>query len=271
MNSSICNFMPDKTHNTNIRIINFVYETNFSELGQPFFHAVYRIHLITKGSGVVIINSKKHKLSCGSIFISHPGYMFEIEATDDFEYMYISFMGAGVDSLLDNLQISMSEPVYDNFEHMIDFWESSIKRISLSNSHLLAESVLLYTLSYINNDSTNPVAKNNSLKLFEDIVEYTDMHYRDADMCIKKVAEHFSYTEKYLSSVFKKHMNLGFNEYMHQMRLQYAIRLMENNINSISSIASLCGYNDPLYFSKVFKKHTGMSPSKYLKTFPDLK
>ena len=35
--------------------------------------------------------------------------------------------------------------------------------------------------------------------------------------------------------------------------------------DSISNIATLCGFSDPLYFSKVFKKHTGKSPSVYIK------
>ena len=45
-----------------------------------------------------------------------------------------------------------------------------------------------------------------------------------------------------------------------------AIFLLENTNYSINQIASVVGYDNPLYFSRLFKKHTGMSPREYKKS-----
>ena len=82
---------------------------------------------------------------------------------------------------------------------------------------------------------------------------------------LKKLAGLFSYTEKYISHLFKKKMNVGFNYYLNNLRLQYAHELIAQNVHSVSEIAILCGFSDPLYFSKVFKKRVGYTPTEYMK------
>ena len=81
----------------------------------------------------------------------------------------------------------------------------------------------------------------------------------------------FSYTEKYLSSLFKKNMNVGFNQYLNRLRIQYAIELIANNVKSVSRIAELSGYSDSLYFSKVFKKLVGVTPGQHIKDVSETK
>ena len=172
-------------------------------------------------------------------------------------------MGAGVNELFCELGITIFNPVYHNMEHLMEFWHNSIKRINENNITILTESVLLYTLSYINN-ATEYEHKNND-NIFEKIVDYIDNHYRDVDISLKKLSDIFSYTEKYLSHLFKKKMDISFKSYINKLRIQYAYKLIENNETSVSQIAFSCGYSDSLYFSKVFKKTHGISPTQYIK------
>lgn len=51
---------------------------------------------------------------------------------------------------------------------------------------------------------------------------------------------------------------------MKNLRINHAVFLMEQGITSVKNIAFLSGYKDPLYFSGVFKKTLGLSPSEYL-------
>jgi len=97
------------------------------------------------------------------------------------------------------------------------------------------------------------------------IVDYIDNHYRDKDISLNKIAGVFSYTEKYISHLFKKNMKIPFTGYINLLRMKYACELMDKNIYTITEIASLCGYRDSLYFSKVFKKNFEISPSEYIK------
>lgn len=268
MSNSICRFMPTKNGEGNIKTINFVLETDFKHLRQPFFRAIHVMNLITKGSGSLKLNGHTYELHKGDLFFAFPACPFEILGSDDFEYMYISFMGSYVTTLFEDLKIGLHTPVYRDFGHLEGFWRQSIKRVNQLNANLLTESVLLYTLSYINNTAENVKLKKKNENLFSQVVDYIDTHFTDPDMCLKKVADIFSYTEKYLSHFFKKNMEVGFNSYLTNLRMQYALELLENNEHSISKVAAQCGFTDALYFSKVFKQSMGCPPTEYLQRHP---
>ncbi len=263
MSTGICRFMPEKNFNADLKFIHFVYETNFHKFSQPFFYSIFRIHIVTKGNAVLKIHDKKYKLDVGTVFFAFPAGLYEITASEDFEYYYISFTGPEAQDFLNGFGINIFSPVYYGFEMIIDFWNNSIKRINKKNINVLTECVFLYTLSFIDNSKDKTPKYDN---LFEQIVDYIDNHYRDSDISLKKIADIFSYTEKYLSYLFKKNMNISFKSYINNLRIQYAYhKLVENNVTSIAEIALSCGYSDSHYFSKVFKKVGGISPTEYIK------
>lgn len=264
MNGSICKFMPEKEYSGNIKTVNFVYEADFKNLNQPFFRPVYLIHLITKGSGVLKTDTGKFELNAGCIFFAFPGCFYEIEADEDFQYMYISFTGECIPRIFERLGISYNKPVFYDFENITEFWLESIRRINPANANILPESVLLYTLSFISEGENKTLSVKNTDDLTNTIVEYVNLHYTDADISLKQIAGIFSYSQKYVSFLFKKITNVGFNDYINHLRIQHALSLIESSMTSITQISELCGYSDPLYFSKVFKKKLGISPTTYI-------
>ena len=97
------------------------------------------------------------------------------------------------------------------------------------------------------------------------ILNYVNENYRDPSLTLCKVADIFSYSEKYVSSLFKKHMEMGFNRYINSRRINYALRLIDKGEKSVKEISLSCGFCDALYFSKVFKKVTGTTPTEMIK------
>lgn len=75
----------------------------------------------------------------------------------------------------------------------------------------------------------------------------------------------FFYNPKYFSGLFKKNVGVGLSEYLRALRVRRARDLFSGGIRSVNEVSFLCGYGDPLYFSKVFKRETGKSPVAYLK------
>ncbi len=264
MNSSICKFMPNKDYSGNIKTVNFVYEADFKNLQQPFFRPVYLIHLVTKGNGVLEVDSGRFELSAGCVFFAFPGCFYRIEADDDFEYMYISFTGECIPAIFERLGINHQKPVFYEFDNVMEFWLESIRRINPTNANILPESVLLYTLSFISDGENQTLSPKNTENMTNTIVEYINVHYTDADISLKQIAGIFSYSQKYVSFLFKKITNVGFNDYVNHLRIQHALALIDNSMSSVTQISELCGYSDPLYFSKVFKKKLGISPTIYI-------
>ena len=78
---------------------------------------------------------------------------------------------------------------------------------------------------------------------------------------LSMVAEACNVTSSYLSRLFKEYLGTNFVDYINQFRLNKAIILLEGKKHSIKKVAYLVGYQDPNYFSRIFRRHMGISPS----------
>ncbi|MFF2483096.1 response regulator [Paenibacillus sp. NPDC058071] len=94
------------------------------------------------------------------------------------------------------------------------------------------------------------------------LLDYIDEHYADP-LTLTEVAKHFHFNPSYLSSYFSSHNKEGFIEYLQRVRTDKASKLLREGEATISEIGGRVGYSDHSYFCKVFKKHTGLSPSRY--------
>lgn len=95
--------------------------------------------------------------------------------------------------------------------------------------------------------------------------DYLDDNYTHP-VTYKNFPELFGYHEKYISFIFKEEFGLSPSKYMLKLRLTAAKNLMQHNPDILlKDVAEAVGYEDQLYFSRVFKNSTGMSPKAYLK------
>jgi two-component system response regulator YesN len=98
------------------------------------------------------------------------------------------------------------------------------------------------------------------------LLEYIDEHYAEP-LSLTEMARHFHFNPSYLSSYFSSHNNEGFVDYLHKVRTDKAAELLRQGEATISEISDQVGYSDHSYFTKVFKKLTGMSPSRYRRQY----
>lgn len=80
---------------------------------------------------------------------------------------------------------------------------------------------------------------------------------------IDQIAEHFYISKYHLCRIFKKTMQVTLVDYMNQVKLRNARKLLEITDTGIGEIAEQCGYHSVAYFSSIFKKSLGESPSAY--------
>ena len=265
MSESICRFIPAKDYTDDLKTVHFVYETEHNTLSQPFVRPIYYLFLLTDGEAILKMAGREHTVRVGDLFLGYPGCPYSLESEGDIRYMYISFFGSCAPKILERLGIRIHEPVFRGFDKVSEFWFSAISRFNSTNADFLSESVLLYTLSFMGSEAEPGELKQNGNTMFEMICQYVDNNYRDSALTLGSVAAIFSYTEKYLSSLFKKNMQLGFNQYVNRLRIAYALRLIEDGWDSVRDIAIASGFSDALYFSKVFKKKVGVTPSERIK------
>ena len=122
------------------------------------------------------------------------------------------------------------------------------------NIDLIAECVLMYTFSRLVKVE----------RTVEDVVyrmiRYAEDNFSDESLSLATLSADLGYNAKYLSHRFKEQTGEGFTTFLNNLRIKNALFLFDHGVNAVKNVARLCGFFDPLYFSKVFKEKTGMSP-----------
>ncbi len=173
-----------------------------------------------------------------------------------------------------NLHIRMSDPsfpyrtafrVADDSERHLQaafqqakfYYLADIKRCELVLS-ALGELISSYMVVFrSNSDFSEPVEQIRNLILH---------NYTRPDFALDEAMQQLPFHYDYLRKMFKKEVGSTPLEYMTQLRMKKAgvmLTALSSKDYSVAEIAHLCGYEDALYFSRVFKKSYGISPSAY--------
>lgn len=100
---------------------------------------------------------------------------------------------------------------------------------------------------------------------FMGLLDYVNKHYCE-NLYLKDLSNRFFINLSYCCELFKKATGMTFSQYTADLRIKKACALLQENALSITDICERVGYSEYFYFNKVFKKHTGNTPSKYRKT-----
>lgn len=110
----------------------------------------------------------------------------------------------------------------------------------------------------------NKCAERNIKKYSKNISKaliYISDNYRKP-ISVESVSQYIEKTPNYFSALFKKEIGMSFSEYINVLRIKRAKDLMENSDMLLSEISEYVGYTNYIYFTQVFKKIEGVSPSK---------
>lgn len=91
---------------------------------------------------------------------------------------------------------------------------------------------------------------------------FIEMHYRE-DISMQDAASALRYSDAYFCKLFKQCFKVNFSTYLNEFRVQKAQQLMTDARLNVKDISTACGYSDANYFTKVFKRITGKTPSEY--------
>ncbi|MGP1910531.1 response regulator transcription factor [Metabacillus sp. JX24] len=98
----------------------------------------------------------------------------------------------------------------------------------------------------------------------EDIVSYVDTYYME-DLSLEKLSNVFFLSREHISRKFKQETGMTLSKYMTDLRIKQAKAWLRETDKTIYSISTMLGYQDEIYFSKLFKKVVGMTPFEFRK------
>ncbi len=164
-----------------------------------------------------------------------------------------------------NVSPNIKKPVVALFEDCYRCFESGYtqKNILLCSQalrHLLA-------LLFFGNQSFSPGIPRRSHKSFDETIEYMRQHI-DGSLTLDDMSKHAGLSSTRFTTSFKK--NTGFSpvEYYIRLRIQTACRLFDTTALNVAEVAIQIGYDDPCYFSRIFKKVMNIPPSAYSRNSP---
>lgn len=254
-NLNICKF--NFNCSSDLLCKNFVYETSAVQ-ASPQRARLNGIHLVVEGTGTFVCGERRYDISSGTLFFVPEGERFSIVSQEDLKYFYIQFHGRRGEEYMLRLGICASSCVFTGCENLIPFWKDCSASANEGNIDFLCEAVLLYSLSKLRPD------RRKVSSLVGSMVALTQKLFSEPDLSIGVLAQELGYSDKYLSSVFKKQMGIPYTLYLQNIRMKHAVFLMEEGVVSVKNVALLSGFRDPLYFSRLFSKTEGISPKQYI-------
>lgn len=108
--------------------------------------------------------------------------------------------------------------------------------------------------------------KGNNDALMERVMKYMNEHLTDPDLNVEKLTEDVGISRAQLHRKLKEIAGVSAGEFIRNLRLEQAARLIEEGQINITQVAYSVGFSNQTHFSTVFKKHYGMSPSEYAET-----
>ncbi len=101
-------------------------------------------------------------------------------------------------------------------------------------------------------------------RVVEEAIRYIGANFGDKELNLQAIAEHAGVSPAYMSKMFREVMARPITQYLIEFRLEKAKEALASRADAkIAAVAEECGFNDYPYFSKVFKKHYGVSPLEY--------
>lgn len=231
------------------------------------WHNCWEIELVISGNGAQTLNGTRYELERGSVYILNPTDFHEIEC-NGLDVVNISFTDEQVPPEFINAFSGagggrLKKTDGEEFEQLSQIFEmlyyeqnSNLKFGDKSTEHLLglllARIMRVFDVSKIkSNDSKQ--------SLVGKAVSYINTHFRE-NPSLSDIASYLGVTPNYLSEEFHAVTGKKYKEYLNELRLSYAKKLLISSNLSVTEICFASGYSSLSNFLRVFKSHYGVSP-----------
>lgn len=109
----------------------------------------------------------------------------------------------------------------------------------------------------------NERKKSHNQQLKDDLIRYLDEHYMQTDLSLTTLADRFNTSEAYVSYFFKEQTGINFSDYLENVRMTHAKRMLAESDMPVSEISAWVGYYSLNSFSRAFKRANGLSATEF--------
>lgn len=217
----------------------------------PAVRTYWLIHFVVSGCGIYRIKDKTYPVGAGEMFVIPPFEETYYEADEARPWSYI-WIGFTSDSPLpkeldDTIKCPEAKNIFEYMKNCVDY---SNGRSSFLCARLWDLFALLKGKESVKYDYVQRT------------LEYIHSEYMN-DVTVEKMAQRVNLERTYFSVLFKEKMGVSPKQYLIDYRMNVAASLIIKKDISIAVAACSVGYSDLFTFSKMFKRHFGVSPTEY--------
>jgi AraC-like DNA-binding protein len=233
----------------------------------------YIIHYVLGGKGIFQVNGSTYSLSKYDGFLICPDTVvyYSADAEEPWSYAWVGFHGLKAGAYLRQAGLDQQNSVfrYDKDDFLKNCLMSMIETKQLSKGGEIRLLGLLY--EFISQlvetvEDRHTETSNRKEEYVRKAMEFIRMNY-SRKTSISEIAHNVGLDRSYLYSLFKEFLNVSPQEFLIDFRIEKACELMLGINLSIGDISRSVGYDDPLMFSKTFKKVKGVSPKEFRAKF----
>lgn len=250
-------------------------------------HDGIEMYYIWKGSGNYIVGDQVYPLQPGTLILIRPHTLHKVVQIDPDQNVSRHVLIWKEPFITSSLRANERNPFYEKKE---DCWyvqpdheerkrmESIFAAINKEISHqeigfeaivhsLVKELLFLSARIHTKTSEKNNIITNKQFsKEISYLFQYINSNFQE-DLNLKKLAKLVHMNHTYLTSLFQKSTGYSLGKFISIKRIHHSKKLLRETKKSISQIALECGFSDPSYFIKVFRKIEHTTPYSYRKSF----
>lgn len=264
----------------------------------PAVHDYYLIHIVLSGTGKFETLGTSVSCERGDVFVIFPDILVKYEADEHnpWTYAWVAFSGEVVETalrsigitpdraiikncfeskitgLLQGIRASLEEELYPALGNMKAasllrriFYELGLQ--AAQNEQALAESKgeqVQYPAVQLDIANT---ANAHTYRQVEQAIRMFSLQYSQ-QLSIESIARTLGYHRAHLTKLFKEATGLSPQQFLFKTRMKKAEELLQGDL-TVAQVAASIGYNDPLFFTKQFRKWSGFSPTQYRQQYKE--
>lgn len=232
----------------------------------------YQILYIASGKGYFYFDGVEHIVSAGNMVVYRPKeeQRYCYYGVDQTEVYWVHFTGGNVKNILrkygimDDIRVIHTGTSLE-YKHIFEQMIQEIKLCKEDYEELLVHH-LQHLLILIHRALTNKPREKTMFLMtsMNNAVQYFHENYNQ-QICIEDYAATQNMSVSWFIRNFKEYTDATPTQYLLSLRISNAQTLLETTNYNVTEISEIVGYDNPLYFSRLFKKQIGMSPSDYRK------
>lgn len=270
----------------NLRYINLYQCENGYDSGFRKNHDYYFLY-IHKGKGTIIINQTSYEVTSGDLLFCSPNIKNRIIADNNDPFLLTGINFDFTNNFIHQkslfpLDIALFDELYlteninftdfEGFPPLMRFTDDLLFKKHITGLIELFDNKKKYWEIVVNGQFQLLIAmiiENISLgdmvhpqHKYQEIINYIQENYT-SDLSNDLIANKFHYHPDYINKMIYSYTGLTIKQYVIDLRIRKAVELLINTDWPINQVSSFIGYNNTYYFSKIFKKKTGFSPTLF--------